>query len=127
MMMMMSICADVCLPRTHEIQIHSSFWLRASFIFICCNHSPYIFYSSLCPKSLRSSLWILQFAFHDQFVFSGPLDEIQKIRGLASGWRKIIFFLIIYFIFLLLLLLCGERDNTQRTEIAQKKYKRIKC
>lgn len=37
-----------------------------------------------------------QFAFHDQFVFSGPLDEIQKsvVSRLVGGKLSLIIFFI---------------------------------
>lgn len=70
---------------------------------------------------MTMTMKIHQFAFHDQFVFSGPLVEIEKSRGLATARRKTIslFYFILYFFFAAAQ--CGEKEQIIRNGLRLRK------
>lgn len=95
-------------------------------IFMCCNRFPHF------PEpnsTTRMTMKIHQVEFHDQFVFSGPLVEIEKSPwSRDSSEENYLSFLFHFFFFLCCCSVWRERTDNKNWDCAKKiHYKRIKC
>ena len=123
--MMMNISADVCLPRTHEIQIHSSILTSCFLHFHMSQSFPIHFLLFALPEVIA------------KLPLNTSIRLSRSVRVQRSTWRdsknpwsrvwleENYLFSYNLFYFLLLLLLCGERDNKQRTEKKKKNIKEL--
>lgn len=125
----MCIMLSTLSPKRHEhTLILADRELRA---FICFLNVPlpiHIFmyvaivsHTFLSRSDSRTTMKIHQIEFHDQFVFSGPLVEIEKSRGLATARRKIISLFYFIFFFLCCCSVWRERTDNKKNGLRLRK------